>query len=207
MPGRIRTRIILGTRETPKFVSKEFFEQMELFTSMYQYDFRLRPTTIRYAIPGHMVVERHWNECKNYEIDIDDGLWVPTCHRRNQLEAKTYKTKEPKRDFDRFQVITEEYSSAYYLLTPNAQFYDTAVFMDWATKYMLYDGVLWRVEMRKVHVDPHNTNHSVWFFCRPKYQIELCAMKDFREEKTRLLQSINALLPRPHRLESFQISG
>lgn len=207
MVRRIRTRVVLGTRETPKFVSKEFYDMMELFTSIYQYDFRLRPTTIRYAIPGHMVVERSWNECKNYEIDIDDALWVPICHRRHQLESKVYKTTEPKRDYDRFQVITEEYSSAYYLLTPNAQFYDTAIFTDWSTKYILHNNIMWRVEMRKVNVDPHNTNHSIWFFCKPRYQVELCCMHDFREKKDELLSAIRAFLPRNYRWDSIMMSG
>lgn len=207
MVKRIRTRVVLGTRETPKFVSKQFYDTMELFTSVYQYDFRLRPTTIRYAIPTHMVVERSWNECKNYEIDIDDSIWVPICHRRNQVDSKIYKFAEPKHDLDRFQIITEEYSSSYYLLTPNAQFYDTAIFTDWSTKYILHDNIMWRVEMRKVHVDPHNTNHSIWFFCKPRYQVELCCMHDFREKTDQLTQAIQTFLPRNYRWDSIMTSG
>lgn len=207
MVKRVRTRVVFGTRETPKFVSKEFYDTMEVYTSIYQYDIRLRPTTIRYSIPGHMVVERYWEQCKNYEIDIDDALWVPTCHRRNQLDSNIYKSKEPKHDYDRFQVITEEYSNSYYLLTPNAQFFDTAIFTDWNTKYLLYNNIMWRVEMRKVNIDPHNTNHSIWFFCKPRYQVELWCLHDYRTNKEELLTAIKAMLPRNYRWDSTMTFG
>lgn len=201
MVKRTRTRIVMGTRETPNFVSRSFYQDMETFCSIYQYDFRLRPNTVRYFIPKHMVVERIWDECDFYYIDIDDSLWIPTCHRRKTLDKITFDLPEPKNGFDRFQCYTEEYSCSYYLLTPQAKFYDTAIFVDWSTRFLLYNDIVWRVDLKQIHVDPHNAAHTVWFFSHPKYSVEVTALKDFRgpnQEKT-LQDIVKTMIPRSYR--------
>lgn len=203
MVRRDRTRIVLGTRETPSFVSREFYEAMEAYTSIYQYDIRLRPNTVRYRIPAHMVVERIWNpKAEFYEIDVDDSLWVPTCHRRTILDRKTYVSREPKSHLDRFQIYTEEHSQTYYLLTPNAKYYDTSIYIDWSTRFLLYNNIVWRVDMKQVHCDPHNTAHTSWFFSHPKYSVELTTNINFNSGlHGNLLEALNNMLPRAFRCE------
>jgi hypothetical protein len=176
---------------------------MEAYTSIYQYDIRLRPNTIRYRIPAHMIVERVWSpKADIYEIDIDDSLWVPTCHRRSVLDRTTYINREPKSNLDRFQVFTEEYSQSYYLLVPNAKYYDTAIFIDWSTRFLMYNDIVWRIDMKQVHCDPHNTAHTSWFFSHPKCSVELTANVDFRDgQNGNLVDVINILLPRSFRSE------
>ena len=180
MVKRIQTRVVFGTRETPNYVSKSFWDTMESFCSLYQYEFRLRPNTVRYYIPSHMVVDRIWQDCQQYYIDIDDSLWIPTCNRKNVLERTVHISSEPKQDFDRFQVTTEEVSQGYYLLTPDAKFYHTYILKEWSTRFLYYNDIVWKIEMSQVYMDPHNSGHTIWLFSHPKYSVEMTAFADFR---------------------------
>lgn len=194
----IRTRIVLGSRATPKFVTKEFYEAMHLITSTFQYDFTLRPTTIEYKIPNHMVVER-WETYPHYSIQVCDSVNIPMCHKHRVLHMETYKHREPKLNFDRFRVYTEAYSNDYYLLTPTAQYYDTAIYQEWEVRHLVYDNILWDVHFRQVYVDPHNTKHTIWFFSQPKYQIELISNHDYRTKPAELKKAVIAIIPRSFR--------
>lgn len=194
----LRTRVMLGSRTSHKFVSKEFFDSMNTVVAAYQHDFTLRPTTIEYRVPPHMVVERH-EVYPQYGIQICDSVEVPMCHKYKILQSDTYHHKQPKLNFDRFRIITELYSDDYYLLVPHAQYYDTAIYKDWMVRHLIYDHVLWHVHFRQVYVDPHDTRQTIWFFSHPKYQIELIAYHDYRQDQDTLKKAIMQMLPRTFR--------
>lgn len=202
MVKRIQTRVVFGTRETPLFVSKAFWEAMENFCSIYQYEFRLRPNTVRYFIPNHMVVDRMWTSCDQYYIDIDDSLWIPTCTRKNILDKTIHMSGQALHDFDRFQVTTEEVSQSYYLLTPDAKFYHTYIIKEWSTRFLYYEDIVWKVEMSQVYMDPHHAGHTIWFFSHPKYSVEMTAYIDLRgpNQDERIQTIVQNLLPRLYRL-------
>lgn len=195
---KTQTRIVLGTRATPKFVTKEFYDAMHIITSTFQYDFTIRPVTIKYKIPSHMVVERS-EIYPEYYIEVCDSIRVPLCRKRKILEYNTYKYKQPKLNFDRFRIYTEEIVEDYYLLVPNAQYYDTAIYKEWEVRHLLYNNVLWDIHFKQVFVDPHDTRHNIWFFSQPKYQIELIAEQDFRENELELKNAIMNIIPRAFR--------
>jgi hypothetical protein len=194
MSTNIRTRVVLGGRDTPRFVSKEFYDAMHFVTAQYQVDFTLKPNTVEYKIPAHMVVER-WEPFPSYSIQLNDCIGVPMCHKRRTLDAHTYVHREPKLNFDRFRVITEEYSNAYFLLTPNASYFDTAIYKDWEVRHVIYNDVIWDIHFKQVFVDPHNTRSTIWFYSHPKYQIEMIAYQDYRANDPELKQAIMSMLP------------
>lgn len=195
----LRTRVLLGSRASHKFVSKEFYDAMHFITAQYQHDFTLRPTTIEYKVPAHMVVERQ-EVYPHYAIQVCDSVEIPLCHKSKILEADTYMHRQPKLNFDRFRVITELYSDDYYLLVPHAQYYDTCIYKDWTVRHLIYDDVVWHIHFKQVFVDPHDTRQTIWFFSEPKYQIELIAYTDFRgEDVSKLKKAIMQFLPRSFR--------
>lgn len=194
----VRTRIVLGTRETPSFVSREFYEAMHFTTSAFQYDFSLYPVTIEYKIPPYMVVERH-EIFPQYSIQVADSVEIPMCSKRKTLVCDSYFHKSAKSNFDRFRVFTEEYDNNYYLLVPNAQYYDTNIYKDWTVRHMIYDGILWDIHFKQVYVDPHNTKATIWFFSHPKFQIEMIAEHDYRNDPLRLKAAVMSMLPRSFR--------
>lgn len=194
----LRTRIVLGTRETPGYVSREFFEAMHFVIAEYQYDFTLHPTTIEYKIPHFMVVERD-EIFSQYSVSVCDSVSVPMCSKRKTLVADTYMHKSPKSNFDRFRVYTEQYSDNYYLLVPHAQYFDTCIHKDWTTRHVIYDSLNWDIHFQQVYVDPHDTRSTIWFFSHPKYQIEMICYHDFRDQPSRLKEAIMSMLPRSFR--------
>lgn len=195
----IRTRIVLGSRETPDFVPKDFFDAMQAVTTMYQIDFKLMPTTIRYYIPKHMIVERNFYHIDRYSIELDDATHTPYCNRVQYLRKHTFKRRIPGHTFDRFKWTTEQYYDDYYLLTPNAMYYNIEIFQEWSVSYVLYHNVLWQVHFRQVSVDPHDTSQVIWFHSKPKYQIELICYEDFRGRERELKKAVLAILPRAFR--------
>jgi hypothetical protein len=194
----IQTRVILGTSETPSFVSKEFYDVMHLNASVYQYDYTLRPDSIEYKIPAHMVVER-FQARDRYSIFVTDTVDVPFCMRKTCLDVWTFVHKTPKYNFDRFRVYTEDVDHHYFLLTPNARYYDTVIYKNTETRHLIHNNILWDVTFREVYVDPHDTRQTLWFFSHPKYQVELSAEHDFRKEETDLKIAIMAILPNTFR--------
>lgn len=192
----ICTRVVLGTRETPRFVSKSFFDAVQFTTCVNQFDCTLHPETIRYYIPYSSVVERIYHPCEEYTIQIDDAHRSPRCRRRNVLSSNVYKLKQASRVFDRMHITTEDIISSYFLLLPDAKFYHTEIWKEWNTSHVLYDGVVWDIHFRTVYVDPHTSKESVWFVNRPRYQIEISVNMDLRHDPRTLKKSILAILPR-----------
>jgi hypothetical protein len=194
----LRTRVVLGSRETHKFVSKEFYDAMHMVAAAYQMDFTLRPTTIEYKIPPQMVVERE-EVYPFYGIQVCDSVDIPICHKYKILEADTYLRRQPKLNFDRFRIMTELFSNDYYLLVPHAQYYDTCIIKDWTIRHINYDDVMWEIHFKQVYVDPHDSRHTIWFFSQPKYQIELISYHDYRQDVASLKKAILHMLPRSFR--------
>lgn len=198
MVNFIQTRIVLGTRDCPKFVSREFYEAMNFVTTEFQYDFSLRPTTIEYKIPPYMVVERG-EMFPQYSICVSDSVEIPMCSKRRTIACDTYMHKTSKSNFDRFRVYTEQIDDAYYLLVPHAQYFDTYIYKEWTIRHLEIDGILWDVHFKQVFVDPHDTQYTIWFFSHPKYQIELIARHDFRSEPQKMKAAVMMMLPRSFR--------
>jgi hypothetical protein len=192
----------LGIRETPTFVDEDFYNLMKEVTTMNQLDFRMLPTTINYRIPNHMVVERPeiTAAMDRYEIHLDDTFHIPRCRRYQSLQRLVFKRKyNSASKFDQFRCITEEYCNQYFLVTPNAMYYNVEIYTDWTCSYVLYDNMVWTIHFRKVFVDPHDARHTVWFHGTPKYQIEIISNQDFREREIELRETIRAILPRAFR--------
>jgi len=202
----IRTRITLGTRDTPRFVSESFFNAMQTLCQTLQYDVSFYPTTITYQVPSHMVVERIprtqvQHPIDRYDIALDDTTGVPRCKRTSILGKNTFKRKIPGNGFDRIEWVTEGVTFSYYLLTPNAMFIAAEIYTDWYKYHILYRNVTWYVHFRKVYVDPYDITETVWFYGSPKFQIELIAEEDFRGKHRELKAALTAILPRAFRWE------
>lgn len=190
------TTITLGTRETPRFVSREFFDAVQFTTCVNQFDCTMHPQTIRYFVPLHHVVERSAVPFQEYVIELDDAQRIPMCRRRTTLQKETYKLRQPSRMFDRMEISTDLTSGLYFLLLPNAAYYHTEIWTDWNTSHVMYNGVVWDVHFRKVYVDPHSSPESVWFTNKPRYQICLQVRQDFRHHSAALKRAVLAILPR-----------
>jgi hypothetical protein len=197
----VKTRIVLGCRDTPRFVSKEFFDAMQLTTRTFQTDVIIRPDTIRYYIPEHFIAKTWQGNWGSFSIDLDDANLTPLCRKRTILSSHKYKHKIPRAAFDRFIVTTEQQSYKHFLLLPNARYIHTVIYKDWNTSILLYGGFFWEVHFRKVYTDPHDTSHNIWFFSQPKYHIEICTWQDFRGREADLKKAIIAILPRAFRWE------
>jgi hypothetical protein len=190
------TTVTLGTRETPRFVSKEFYDSVQFNTVIYQFDCTLHPDTIRYFVPPHQVVERSAVPFQDYIIQLDDSQRIPCCHRRTIVQRDVYKLKQPSNMFDRMEIVTENTSGMYFLLVPNAAFYHTEIFTEWNTSHVMCGGVVWDIHFRKVFVDPHSSREAVWFTNKPRHQIQLSTRQDYRNRSCQLKKDIIAILPR-----------
>lgn len=206
-----QTRIVLGSRETPRFVDKAFYDAVQQFVSIFQggdpVEFH---DTIQYFVPKHMVVERVngvFNDNDSYEISLDDHRMVPICRRRKKYHKIIFKLKHPRSCFDRMQVVTERVNTAYFLLLPNSAYYNTEIWTNWKQSYVWYNNHQWYINFRQVYVDPHETSETVWFFSKPKYQIEITTNQDFSEREADLKQALLAIIPRAFRWEPHGISG
>lgn len=192
----IRTRVTLGTRETPRFVTEEFFDAMKLVAATNSFDCVFHPDTIRYFVPPHSVIERLYPEFQEYIVDLNDAYYLPICTRRNTLERMVFKMKTPTRAFDRMEITTEETEHNYFLLLPNASYYHTAIWKDRCTYYVLYDDRTYLIEFRAVFVDPHSNRTHVWFNGKFQYQIEIRCEEDYRGNLRYLKRALMAILPR-----------
>jgi hypothetical protein len=192
----ITTTLTLGTRETPKFVPYEFFDCVKMACAINQFTRTCHPDTIRYFVPAHQVVERLYEPFQEYVIEVDDATCKPSCLRRQTLRKDVMKLHYPSSVFDRVDIRHEERIRNYFLLLPTAGYYHTEIWRNWDTSHILYDGNVWTVHFREVYSDPHDTNHSVWFSGKPKWQVELECTTDFRNNMTGLKQALVAILPR-----------
>lgn len=196
----IRTRIILGSSESPSFVSKEFYDAFYAYAQTMSFETYMRPTTIQYQIPRHMVVEREQPTAHAfYDIELDDQFLIPRCRRRKFLENKILKRRRRGHSFDRARIITEIVRNEYFLLVPDAHFYNTTLYHEWNVCALLFEGFVWKFNFRRVFVDPHNNSHTIWFFSHPKYQIEITTEQDFRDQEPLLKRSLYRLFPRAFR--------
>lgn len=193
------TRVRLGCKEFPKFVSKKFYDLMLEKVSLYQLDHHLHPNTIKYYVPAHQVVERksRFLNATRYEIHLDDAKKKPRCYRYKEIFKEIYQLL-PKKETKLLTVTVEEFCDEYYLLVPNAGYYNTQIYCSWDEKYIIYDNVIWSVHFREVYVDPHDASQSIWFTGTPKYQIELCTEADLTSDTDYLKRAIMAILPRSY---------
>jgi hypothetical protein len=192
----VTTTVTLGCRETPRFVPREFYDCVQLTSVVNQFDCSLHPDTIRYFIPSHQVIERMFEPCQEYCIEVDDSRLVPRCLRRNVIKKEIMTLKTPSRVFDRLDVSYEFRVSSYFLLLPNASYYHTEIWREWNTSHIMYNGVIWNVHFRHVYTDPHNTTHCLWFSGKPKYQVQITVGMDFRNNRKGLQTALLAILPR-----------
>lgn len=198
----IRTRVTLGTNETPQFVRKDFFESVKAMTQLYTaYQKNEMPSTIRYFVPGHFVIGSPSEIYNVFTVDLDDERLVPRCHKTRILSRIKFKHRRPQHAFDRFTTVTENATDRYFLLLPNARYHHTIVYRDWVYFVLLLDGHVWEIHFRHVYTDPHDLNHNLWFFSKPKYQIEMKTDQDFRNRDTDLKKAILLMIPRAFRWE------
>lgn len=199
----VRTRITLGTRTTPRFVSERFYHTMKDMVVLYQIDCCLRPSTVAYQIPNHMVVERPPTEPvgshRFYEVHLDDTCSFPRCRQHDIHKMTSFRKRVANEDFDRFRWCTEQFDSRYYMTVPNAMYHNVEIYTDWSISWLLYDSHIWEVHFRKVFVDPYDSSHTIWFHSTPKYQIILITEQDFRGRELELKQAMISLLPRAFR--------
>jgi hypothetical protein len=203
----VRTRLTLGTRDTPRFVSEAFYDAMQSLCQAWQYDVSFYPTTIMYQIPGHMVVERtpgiHLQPpIDRYDVSLDDTSGIPRCKRTAILGKNTFRRKIPGNGFDRIEWTTEGCTFSYFLLTPDAMFIGAEIFTDWYKYHIIHRNVIWYVHFRKVYVDPYDVANTIWFYGSPKFQVELITEEDFRDRPRELKAALSAILPRAFRWES-----
>lgn len=192
----IRTRVTLGTRDTPHFVPFDFFDAMKLVTATNSFDVVFQPDTIRYFVPAHNVIERLYPEFQEYIVELNDAYYQPICVRRNTLEKLVFKMKTPSQAFDRMEILTEETEHHYFLLLPNASYYHTVIWKDRVIYYVMYEDRTFCVKFRSVFVDPHSNRTHVWFNGKPQYQIEISCEADFRGNLRYLKRVLMAILPR-----------
>lgn len=199
----ITTSVVLGTRETPGYVSYEVFDAIKFMCAINSVDVTFKPNTIRYFVPFHSVVERGFPPFQEYMIDVDDAYLVPGCTRRNRLHCEVWKHKTPNPLFDRLTINTYETESPYFLVLPNATYYHTAIYTDQSTSHLVYSGMDFKVNFSLVYVDPHDTDHTIWFSGKPKYRVEITSNQDFRGNRRALLRrAITTMLPRAFKLDT-----
>lgn len=192
----LRTSIILGTRETPNFISKEMYDCIKCCAAINSFDVTFDPNTIRYYVPYHNVIERAFPAFQEYMIDINDAEAKPRCVRRNLLEKTVFKLKQPSNTFDRIEIQTEEIESQYFLLLPNATYYHTVIWTDQSTSHIVYDGHIFRIHFRRVFLDPHSNSTGLWFTGKPRFQVVVESNHDFRRRPNYLKKAMIAILPR-----------
>lgn len=193
----IRTSVTLGTRETPNFITEEFYDAMKLVCATNSFDLMFQPQTIRYFVPAHSVIERAFPiPFQEYFIDLNDSSHTPICTRRNVLDKTVYKMKMPSRVFDRMEITTEQREHQYFLMLPNAAYYHTEIWTDRCMYFVLYDAFTFCVHFRRVFVDPHSNLTHVWFNGKPQFQVQITCEEDFRENPRFLKRALLAILPR-----------
>lgn len=193
----ISTKVVLGTRETPHFVTEAFYNAMKLVCATNAFDLMFQPQTIRYFVPLHGVIERSFSvPFQEYIVDLNDASPTPACTRRNVLTKMVYKMKMPSRAFDRMEILTEETENQYFLMLPNAAYYHTEIWTDQCVYYILYENHTFCVNFRRVFVDPHSNLTHVWFNGKPQFQIEISCQEDFRDNHRYLKRALLAILPR-----------
>lgn len=194
----ICTKLFLGTRETPKYVSEDFYNCVKMACVINQFDHQMHPDTVRYFVPSHQVVERP-TAYQEYVIEVDDETLHPRCVRRSIIKRETMKFHFPSHCFDRVDIYYEDQSFKYFLLLPSAGFYHTEIWTQWDTSFIEFEGLVWLVDFRRVYTDPHDTNHSIWYSGKPKYQIQITCRENFQDRPTDLKRSLAAILPRAFR--------
>lgn len=199
----VTTSVVLGTRETPGFVSYEFYNAVKFLCAINAADVTFDPNTIRYYVPSYSVIERHGPLYEEYIVELDDAHLKPTCLRRNRLDREIWKHKTPNATFDRMSISTFEWDSHYFLLLPNASYYNTCIYTDQSTSHLVYAGYDFKVHFSRVFVDPHDTKHSIWFLGTPKYRVEITSNHDFRQNKLFLRRAITSILPRAFKLDTL----
>lgn len=196
----VETRVILGCRETPQFVKEEFFHVIEDFVKLYSQQHSPLPRTVRYYIPDHFVINPR-KGFKNFHIDVDDENHIPICEQFTVLSRLRFKHRIPRHEFDRMTVVTEERTRKYFMLLPNSRFHHTTIYNERKCYWLLYDGIWWTFHFRQVYTDPHDLNHNIWYFSKPKYQIEINTQQDFRGRDGELKKALFRMMPRAFRWE------
>ena len=192
----IFTKVTLGTRTTPQFISKEFYDCVMATCAINQYDHTFHPETIRYFVPFHQVVERLFQPCQQYIVELNDAERIPLCTRSNVIQKKTMTFHQPSHVFDFMKIEYEDIITSYFLLLPNATYYNTEIWTDCSTSHILYNGMQWDVHFRQVFTDPFNTAYTIWMSGRPKYQVQICVNADYRNRDKELKEALIAILPR-----------
>ena len=160
------------------------------------------PDTIRYYVSGHFVVGSQNERHNIWSVDIDDTHQVPRCGRSFILSRLKYSHRRPQRDFDLLSIVTEHYDGQYFLMLPNARYHHTTIYKEWSYFMLMLDEQIWEIHFRKVYVDPHDLNHNLWYFSKPKYQVEFRTDQDFRNKETELKKAILMMIPRAFRWAS-----
>jgi len=198
----VETRIILGSRETPQFVTDEFFNAMKDYVKLYSVPelTSMLPDTVRYYVPEHFVINPRQG-FRNFQVDVDDNYQTPACEQSVILSRLRFKHRVPKREFDRMTVVTELRIREYYLLLPNARYHHTTIFKNWERYWLLFNDQYYAFNFRQVYTDPHDLNHNIWYFSKPKYQIEITTNQDFRGKDVELKRALIRMMPRAFRWE------
>lgn len=200
MVAQYETTVVIGSKDHPRFVPKSFYDIMMEKTALYQLDHILHADTIKYYIPAHQVVERKATfreECQ-YSISVTDTDKKPKCHRSKLLHREIYQMLPRKAHKYLLDVSFREVCRQYFLLVPNAGYFNTEIYKNWDEKFVLYDDRIWTINFRHVYVDPYDSSECVWFAGTPKYQVYICCQENLLDSKEYLQQAILALLPRSH---------
>jgi len=188
----METRILLGCRETPQFVTKEFHDAMLLVSAAQAHDSILHTDTIAFHVPAAFVA---CPEERDFTIRIDDVDRVPYCKGVKLLGKWKYRYKRPRVGFDRYTVYVENVVDDYFALLPHARYDDVVIHREQQSFLIVSDGMDWLVVYRQVFCDPHTTTQSIWFAASPKYQIEIRCRHDFRQDQPRLQALLSRFLP------------
>ena len=188
----IETRVILGRRETPSFVSKEFYDAMLSLSEAQSLDEMHHVDTITYHIPSAFVASP---EPCLHTIRIDGQTRMPFCRRATVLHKLRFRYKRPRMGFDRFTVTTEDSSNAYFSLLPHARYDNVQVFTHQRSFRFLFHDREWLVLYRHVFLDPHDYSQTLWLCHQPKYQVELRCLEDLREHHMELRAAVSCFIP------------
>jgi len=194
----IGTRIVLGSRETPSYVSKEFHDCLKMMTGLFRVGRTTTADHIIYHVPQHFIASKSREEFDYYSICLDDSNSIPECVQRTILSKQRYTQKlaASRPGFDKMTVYTERSSDEYFLLLPNARFDHTEIHKQEETHVLEIDGNYWYVNFLQAFVDPHDTASTIWFFSQPRYQVEITTSQDFRQRPDDLKDSLRMLIPR-----------
>ena len=197
----VRTIITLGSQTTPSFVSKEFYDMMDRVTETFQFDYIMKPTTIRYGIGKSNVVERIADEYQYYTMDLDDVHLIPRCERSSKLKKTIYKKRTPNNNFDRVSVVTENMCPDYFLLIPGSMYHEVLIYKHWIVRYLTYDGHVWEIHFRQVFVDPYDTSATIWFLGHAKFQIVIITNQIFDNREQDFKKALFQIIPEAFHLD------